>query len=90
MANLQIKGIDDALYEQIKTLAASENRSVSQEVVFVLKSYMANKRRFQKTPTPAQVLLNLSGSWEDSREAGEIIQQIRSSRKNSMKLRDGF
>ena len=30
MANLQIKGIDDELYNEIKKLAVSEKRSVSQ------------------------------------------------------------
>lgn len=90
MANLQIKGIDDNLYEQIKILAASENRSVSQEVLFLIKSYLANKRQFQKAKTPAQILLELSGSWEDNRNADEIIRQIRSARKNSNKLQDGF
>ena len=33
MANLQIKGMDDDLYAQLKALAASENRSVSQQVL---------------------------------------------------------
>lgn len=40
--------------------------------------------------TPAQVLLELSGSWDDSREADEIIRQIRNSRTKSMKLKDGL
>jgi|GEM_PF-1224680 len=40
--------------------------------------------------TPAQVLLELSGSWEDEREAGEIVSQIKKARKNSTKLTDGF
>ena len=30
MANLQIKGIDDELYNEIKKLAATEKQSVSQ------------------------------------------------------------
>lgn len=33
MANLQVKGMDDALYNQLKMLAAAENRSVSQEII---------------------------------------------------------
>jgi hypothetical protein len=36
MANLQIKGIDDDLYAQIKSLAVSENRSVSQQILFLV------------------------------------------------------
>ena len=90
MANLQIKGIDDSLYAQIKDLALSENRSISQEVLFLIKSYMANKKQLLTIKTPAQVLLELSGSWEDSRRPEEIIAQIKNVRKNSRKLTKGF
>lgn len=41
MANLQVKGIDDGLYEQMKRRAAAENRSVSQEVIFLLKAHLS-------------------------------------------------
>ena len=40
MANLQIKGIEDDLYHAIKKMAAAENRSVSQQILFLVKSYM--------------------------------------------------
>ena len=43
MANLQIKGIEDDLYHAIKKMAAAENRSVSQQILFLVKSYMAKK-----------------------------------------------
>jgi hypothetical protein len=90
MANLQIKGIEDALYAQIKYLAAAENRSISQQVLFLVKAYMANKKQFRTAKTAAQVLLELSGSWEDSRGQEEIVAQIKSARKNSRKLMEGF
>ncbi len=90
MANLQIKGLDDALYAQIKELAASENRSISQQVLFLIKRYMANKTQFLSAKTPAQILLELSGSWEDTRESDEIISQIKNARINSNKLTKGF
>jgi hypothetical protein len=83
VANLQIKGIDDALYTQIKELAASENRSISQQILFLVKRYIASKKQFEKAKTPAQVLLELSGSWEDNRGADEIISDIKKARKNS-------
>jgi tRNA(fMet)-specific endonuclease VapC len=73
VANLQIKGIDDALYTQIKELAASENRSISQQILFLVKRYIASKKQFEKAKTSAQVLLELSGSWEDNWGADEII-----------------
>lgn len=90
MANLQIKGIDDALYTQIKALAASENRSISQQILFLVKRYIANKAQFEKTKMPAQTLLDLSGSWEDNRNADEIISDIKKARQNSSRLMEGF
>ena len=90
MANLQIKGIADSLYAQIKALAAAENRSVSQQVLFLLKSHLARRKQLLKIKTPAQVLLELSGSWDDSRQAEEIIKEIRAARKDSKKLGKGF
>lgn len=89
VANLQIKGFDDALYTQIKKLAASENRSISQQILFLIERYIANKKQFEKTKTPAQVLMELSGSWEDSRDADEIISDIKKARKNSPRFTEG-
>jgi hypothetical protein len=90
MANLQIKGVQDELYAEIKKLAAAENRSVSQQVLFLIKEYLARKRYLGVRKTPAQVLLDLSGSWEDDREAQQIIDDIRQARKDSKKLKQGF
>ncbi len=90
MANLQIKGIDDELYNEIKKLAASEKRSVSQQVLFLVKSYMANKPRFDAAKTPSEVLLELHGSWLDEREADQIIDQIKKARKNIKRTPAGF
>jgi hypothetical protein len=89
MSNLQIKGIDDALYTQIKALAASENRSVSQQILYLVRRYIANKKQFQEAKMPAQVLLELSGSWEDSQSAEEIVADIKSHRKNSTRFKAG-
>jgi len=90
MANLQIKGIQDELYEEIKKLAAAENRSVSQQVLFLLKQYLARTKQPGEIPTQAQVLLALSGSWQDDRPAEEIIAGIKTARRNSRKLAKGF
>lgn len=90
MANLQVKGIDDSLYEQMKRLAAAENRSVSQELIFMVKSHLARQKGLRSTPTPAEALLQLSGSWVDSRTAEEIIRANRESRVNSTRLDKGL
>jgi hypothetical protein len=90
MANLQIKGIDDLLYAQLKELAASENRSVSQQVLFLVRSYLSKKPQLQRTKTPAQVLLELSGSWQDSRATEQIVAELKKARRNSKKLAKGL
>ena len=90
MANLQIKNIQDELYEEIKKLAAAENRSVSQQVLFLVKDYLAKRKRLTAAKSPAQVLLELSSSWEDDKSAEEIVKEIKSARKSSRKLEKGL
>lgn len=90
MANLQIKGIQDELYTELKRLSAAENRSVSQQILFLVKEYLAKKKDLRTLKTPAQILLEFSGSWEDDKKADQIIAEIKSARKNSKKLSEGF
>jgi hypothetical protein len=90
MANLQIKGIEDNLYSEIKSLAAAENRSVSQQILFLVKEHLARRKCLSHTKTPAQVLLDLSGSWENERSADNIISDIKAARKNSGKFSGGM
>ncbi len=90
MANLQIKGIDEKLYDQIKKMAAGEHRSISQQVLFLVKSYIARKGSVQNIKTPAQILLDLSGSWEDEKSAEIIVGEIKKARKQSKKYDQGF
>ncbi len=89
MANLQIKGIEDDLYAEIKNLAAAENRSVSQQILFLAKEYLAKKKGISQVGTSAQTLLDLSGSWEDERSADDIVSDIKAARRNSRKLSGG-
>ena len=90
MANLQIKGIEDELYRELKKMAAEENRSVSQQALFLVKEYLARKRHMHALKTPAQILLDLSGSWEDNRDSAKIITQMKKARRNSKKFKEGF
>jgi len=90
MANLQIKGIEDELYRELKKMAAEENRSVSQQVLFLVKEYLARKKHLRTLKTPAQILLDFSGSWEDNRDTAKIVAQIKKARRNSKKLEEGF
>ena len=42
MATLQVRSVDDQLYEALGKRAIMENRSISQEVVFILKAYLSS------------------------------------------------
>ena len=84
MANLQVRDIDDNLYESIRSLAISEKRSISQEVVLILEKYLSSPLDFKRNPT--EEFLGLAGSWKDDRCAGEIVKDIRNSRRNSQRF----
>lgn len=90
MANLQIKGIQDSLYAEIKAMASAENRSLSQQVLFLVKEYLAKRKHLMALKTPAQVLLELSGSWDGDKGAEQIVDEIKAARRNSTKLTEGF
>jgi len=63
---------------------------VSQQVLFLVRAYLARTNHMGQIKTPAEVLLELSGSWDDPREAHQIIEDLRSARKSSKKLIKGF
>lgn len=90
MPNLQIKGIEEGLYQELKQLAADENRSVSQQVLFLIRNALARKRRVKQNDTAARTLLELAGSWEDQRSAEEIVGDLKSMRQSSSKLSEGL
>jgi hypothetical protein len=90
MAILQVKGIDDNLYAELKEAAESENRSVSQQVIHLLRLYLAKKEQFDRTMGSAEVLIELSGAWKDDRSAQQIVKDLRGARKISRKLEEGF
>lgn len=90
MANLQIKGVDDVFYARIKALADSQNRSISQQVLFLIKDYLAKDKAIRKVKPPAQALLELIGSWADTRDADEILGDLKTDRTNSRRLSKGF
>ena len=51
MANLQIKGIDDEIYTELKKMASEENRSVSQQALFLVKEYLSRKKQLRALKT---------------------------------------
>ena len=90
MANLQVKGVDDDFYEALKLLAKEKGRSLSQQVLIMLKEYLAKEKKLSKAKTPGALLLELAGSWEDERPAEAIIKELKASRKPSKKFEKGL
>jgi len=79
MATLQVKGFDDALYKALGARAKRDNRSVSQEVVKLIQDFLARPTGSAEEATRA--FLALAGSWEDTRSARQITQDIRKRRR---------
>ena len=90
MANLQLKDIDDEVYAQLGKIAAAENRSITQQVLNLIKGDLAHRKSIDVIPTPAETLLELSGSWAGDKSVAETLASIKDSRHNSEKLRGGF
>lgn len=79
MAILQVRDIDDSLYEALKTLAKKERRSISQEVIMMIESYISQPKASAAEAT--EEFLNLS--WVGDESADEIIIDLKKQRKNS-------
>ncbi len=84
MAILQVRDLDDRLYSSLKSIAKSENRSISQEVISIIEKYLSNPHTFSSNPT--REFISLSDSWDDNRNADEIMDSIRKSRKISKRF----
>lgn len=88
MAVLQVRSIDDQLYEMLSRRAALDNRSISQEVISILKKHMSTPEyRFADT---TQSYLEMCGSWDDPRGAEEIVSEIREGRRSERRFKDIF
>jgi plasmid stability protein len=85
MANLQVRDIDNRLYESLKRRAELEHRSVSQEVVMIIESHL--KRDNLETERQTLEFLKLDNSWHDDKNAEDIISDIRSSRSKKNRSR---
>lgn len=73
MAILQVRDIDDSLYDALKTLAKKERRSISQEVIMMIESYISQPKTSAAEAT--EEFLNLS--WKGDESADEIINDLK-------------
>jgi plasmid stability protein len=81
MATLQVRDIDDRLYQYLRTSAKLQNRSISQEVITIIQNHLNAP---QKSPRNATLeFLALSDAWKDDRTADDIISDIKTHRTPS-------
>jgi len=86
MAPLQLRSIDDQLYEALGKLAARDHRSISQEVIAILKEHLSQPVRH--TTNTTEEFLNLCGTWQEDRSAEEIADEIRAHRQLTTRFKD--
>ena len=84
MATLQVRDIDDRLYNFLKTSAKLQNRSISQEVITIIQNYLNSNQKQMKNSTLE--FLSLRGAWVDDKEAEEIITEIKKGRNQSYRF----
>jgi len=88
MATLQVRSIDDQLYEALGKLAARDHRSISQEVVAILKEHLSRPVRHTTAISSTEEFLSLCGTWQEDRSAEEIAGEIRANRKSATRFRE--
>jgi len=81
MATLQVRSIDDQLYRALGARATMENRSISQEVIAIIKDHLS--RPSSQHPDLTSQFLQLCGTWQDDRSEEVIVADLRRSRVQS-------
>jgi plasmid stability protein len=84
MATLQVRDIDNRLYDCLKVSAKLQNRSISQEVITIIQNYLNSPQK--TTVNTTLEFLALSGAWQDAKSAQEIVTDIRSNRSKSSRF----
>ena len=84
MAHLHVRDLNDKLYESIKRRANLGHRSISQEVVSMIESYLNRNDLVAEIQTLE--FLKLSHSWQDTRNTKEIVSELRNSRTKNTRL----
>lgn len=85
MATLQVKSIDNKLYEALKQKAKLDHRSISQEVITIILDSLSQPVKNAEQAT--YDFLKLSGAWAGSESATKILDEIRRGRKRLPNLK---
>jgi len=84
VATLQVRDMDNRLYDCLKYTAKAENRSISQQVITILQDYFTSTPG--ETVNATDEFLKLAGTWVDDRSPSEIIEDIRKDRSESSRF----
>ena len=88
MAILQVRNMDDKLYEKLRRRAASENRSISQQAVEIIQRGLDTEPESFGWRDDAVLALVADANWEENRrEAEAMIREIYRNRKNQRQRR---
>jgi hypothetical protein len=82
--------ITEGIYDGEKVEIREEIPFTQNRKVFVSFPDDPDCKASSETKPAAQILLDLFGSWEDEREAEEIISEIRKARRNSARTAEGL
>ena len=87
MASITIRNIPDEVLERIRALSSIERRSLNNEILVILERGTYSeyeekllKHKYLSKSTQMEIWRKLAGTWEDSRSAKEIIEDIYSNR----------
>ena len=78
MAVLQVRSMDDEMYQALGRRAKMDNRSISQEVISIIEQFLSSP--IAQSPSTDEEALRLAGSWKDSRPPENIADSIREAR----------
>lgn len=87
MATLQVRSIDDQLYEALGRMAARDHRSISQQVIAILKEHLSQPMRHANA---TEEFLSLCSTWKDEKKAEEIVHEIRGDRKSTTRFKESL
>jgi len=88
MATLQVRSLDDNLYKALRLRASMDNRSISQEVIAIIKAHLSESQTSHQNATHA--FLEMCGTWSDERNAEEIAIEIRQARRTNNRFQEIF
>ncbi|MBN2565643.1 MAG: Arc family DNA-binding protein [Candidatus Eisenbacteria bacterium] len=87
MANITVRNIPDEILERIKALSSLQRRSLNSEILFILERGTYGEleerlrgRKYLSRSTQIEIWKKLVGTWDDTRSAKEIIEDIYSTR----------